>query len=70
MDFLIEAFSFDWKQTLIDFLRVKLAFALAIPNWLGTPQIRAKYGFADFSDCGDGGVRFYADCQKRGGRER
>ncbi|HXG84248.1 MAG TPA: MgtC/SapB family protein [Pyrinomonadaceae bacterium] len=31
MDFLIEAFSFDWKQTLIDFLRVGLAFALAVP---------------------------------------
>ncbi len=31
MDFLIEAFSFDWKQTLIDFLRVALAFALAVP---------------------------------------
>lgn len=31
MNFLIEAFSFDWQQTLIDFLRVALAFALAIP---------------------------------------
>jgi putative Mg2+ transporter-C (MgtC) family protein len=31
MDFLIEAFSFDWKQTLIDFLRVGMAFALAVP---------------------------------------
>ncbi len=31
MDFLIEAFSFDWKQTLVDFLRVSLAFALAVP---------------------------------------
>ncbi len=31
MDFLIEAFSFEWKQTLIDFLRVALAFALAVP---------------------------------------
>jgi putative Mg2+ transporter-C (MgtC) family protein len=31
MDFLIEAFSFDWKQTMIDFLRVALAFALVIP---------------------------------------
>jgi len=31
MDFLIEAFSFEWKQTLIDFLRVGLAFALAVP---------------------------------------
>lgn len=31
MDFLIEAFSFDWRQTLIDFLRLALAFALAIP---------------------------------------
>ena len=31
MDFLFEAFSLDLKQTLIDFLRVGLAFALAIP---------------------------------------
>ena len=31
MDFLIEAFSFDWRQTLVDFLRVGLAFALAVP---------------------------------------
>ncbi len=31
MDFLFDAFSFDWKQTLIDFLRVALAFVLAIP---------------------------------------
>ncbi|MDQ3749120.1 MAG: MgtC/SapB family protein [Acidobacteriota bacterium] len=31
MDFLIEAFSFDWKQTLVDFLRVAIAFGLAIP---------------------------------------
>ena len=31
MDFLIDAFSFDLKQTLIDFLRIALAFALAIP---------------------------------------
>ncbi len=31
MDFLIEAFSFDWKQTLVDFLRVALAFVLAVP---------------------------------------
>lgn len=31
MDFLLDAFSFDWKRTLIDFLRVALAFALAIP---------------------------------------
>ena len=31
MDFLIEAFTFDWRQTLIDFLRVGLAFAFAVP---------------------------------------
>ncbi|HEX6124251.1 MAG TPA: MgtC/SapB family protein [Pyrinomonadaceae bacterium] len=31
MDFLIDAFSFDWKQTLIDFLRIGLAFVLAVP---------------------------------------
>lgn len=31
MDFLFDAFSFNWQQTLIDFLRVALAFVLAIP---------------------------------------
>ncbi|HEX6125259.1 MAG TPA: MgtC/SapB family protein [Pyrinomonadaceae bacterium] len=31
MDFLIDAFSFDWNQTLIDFLRIGLAFVLAVP---------------------------------------
>lgn len=31
MDFLFDAFSFDWKQTLVDFLRVAMAFVLAIP---------------------------------------
>lgn len=31
MEFLFDAFTFDWKQTLIDFLRIALAFVLAIP---------------------------------------
>ena len=31
MDFLLDAFSFDWKQTLIDFLRIGFAFLLAVP---------------------------------------
>ena len=31
MDFLFDEFSFDWKLALIDFLRVALAFALAVP---------------------------------------
>lgn len=31
MEFLIENFSFDLKQTLIDFLRIAIAFILAIP---------------------------------------
>ena len=31
MDFLIDAFSFDLKQTLIDFLRIGLAFLFAVP---------------------------------------
>jgi len=31
MDFLFEAFSFDWQLAIIDFLRVAPAFALAIP---------------------------------------
>ena len=31
MDFIIESFSFDWKVASVDFLRIGLAFALAIP---------------------------------------
>lgn len=31
MEFLFEAFSFDWKLALVDFLRVALAFGLAVP---------------------------------------
>ena len=31
MEYLINAFSFDWKLVLIDFLRVAAAFVLAIP---------------------------------------
>ena len=31
MDFLINAFSIDWNQTLIDLLRMGLAFLLAVP---------------------------------------
>jgi len=31
MDFLYNAFSFDWKLALIDLLRVGIAFALAVP---------------------------------------
>ncbi|HXG85998.1 MAG TPA: MgtC/SapB family protein [Pyrinomonadaceae bacterium] len=31
MDFLFDAFSFDWKLALVDFLRVAVAFVLAIP---------------------------------------
>ena len=31
MEFLYDAFSFDWQQTLIDFLRLCLAFVLAVP---------------------------------------
>jgi len=31
MEFLFEAFTFDRKQTVIDFLRVAIAFALAVP---------------------------------------
>jgi putative Mg2+ transporter-C (MgtC) family protein len=31
MDFLYEAFSFEWKQTLVDFLRIAVAFTLALP---------------------------------------
>lgn len=31
IDFLLDAFSFDWQRTIVDFLRVGLAFALAVP---------------------------------------
>lgn len=31
MEFLFDAFSFDWRQTVIDFLRVGIAFLLAVP---------------------------------------
>src|SRR5687768_4390051 len=31
MDFLVDAFSFDLKQTVIDFLRIAFAFLLAVP---------------------------------------
>ena len=31
MDFLVNTFSFDLKQTLVDFLRIGLAFLLAVP---------------------------------------
>ncbi len=31
MDFLAEAFSFDWKLALVDLVRVSIAFLLAIP---------------------------------------
>ncbi len=31
MDFLFDAFSFDWKLAAIDLLRVGIAFALAVP---------------------------------------
>ncbi len=31
MEFLFEAFSFDLRQTVIDFLRIGLAFVLAVP---------------------------------------
>ncbi len=30
-DFLFDAFSFDWRQTLIDLVRVAIAFARAVP---------------------------------------
>ena len=31
MDFILDSFTFDWKQTVVDFLRVALAFLLAVP---------------------------------------
>ena len=40
MDFLYEAFSFEWKQTLVDFLRIAIAFVLALP--IGWERHRSK----------------------------
>ena len=31
MEFLTDAFSFEWKAALVDFLRVGMAFLLAVP---------------------------------------
>lgn len=31
MDFILDSFTFDWKQTVVDFLRVAIAFLLAVP---------------------------------------
>lgn len=31
MDIIFDSFSFDWQQTVVDFLRVAIAFTLAVP---------------------------------------
>lgn len=40
MNFLLDSFSFDWQQTVVDFLRVGIAFLLAIP--IGWERHRSK----------------------------
>jgi putative Mg2+ transporter-C (MgtC) family protein len=42
MEFLTESFSFNWKEALIDFLRVGLAFILAVPiGWERHQSVRS-----------------------------
>jgi hypothetical protein len=45
MDFLSESFLFDWKLTLIDFLRGANAFVLAIPLGWGRHESKRNLGF-------------------------
>lgn len=48
MDFLLQSFSFDWGQTLVDFLRVGLAFALAVPIGWERHQSQRSLGLRTF----------------------
>ena len=48
MDFLTDAFSFDWKQTLIDFIRVGIAFLLAVPIGWERHESRRNLGLRTF----------------------
>ncbi len=48
MDFLVEAFSFDLKQSLVDFLRVGLAFLLAVPIGWERSQSERSMGLRTF----------------------
>ena len=48
MEFLTEAFSFDFKQTVVDFLRVAIAFALAVPIGWERLQSERNLGLRTF----------------------
>ena len=48
MEFLLDAFSFDWKQTLVDFLRMAFAFALAIPIGWERHESKRNMGLRTF----------------------
>ncbi|PYT02022.1 MAG: hypothetical protein DMF63_02510 [Acidobacteria bacterium] len=48
MEFLYAAFSFDWRQTLIDFLRIALAFILAVPIGWERHESKRNIGLRTF----------------------
>jgi putative Mg2+ transporter-C (MgtC) family protein len=48
MNFLIDAFSLDWNQTLIDFLRIGLAFVLAVPIGWERHESKRNLGLRTF----------------------
>ena len=48
MDFLYNAFSFDWKLALIDLLRVGIAFALAVPIGWERHESKRNLGLRTF----------------------
>lgn len=48
MDFLYDAFSFDWKLAVIDLLRVGIAFALAVPIGWERHESKLNIGLRTF----------------------
>ncbi len=48
MDFLYNAFSFDWKLAVIDLLRVGIAFALAVPIGWERHESKRNLGLRTF----------------------
>jgi putative Mg2+ transporter-C (MgtC) family protein len=48
MDFLYNAFSFDWKLAVIDLLRVGIAFALAVPIGWERHESKLNIGLRTF----------------------
>jgi putative Mg2+ transporter-C (MgtC) family protein len=48
VDFLTDAFSFDWRQTIVDFIRVGMAFSLAIPIGWERHASRRNLGIRTF----------------------